>query len=639
MALGAVPTLCVLMVWLAAAGQPPLVTAELASLDLRYRLRGPIAPSDHVALAVIDDRSLETAGTWPLPRQLLADAVTELDRLGAAVIAFDLLLPARPGGEEDAEADGDRALAQALARAPGVVLPFALVWHRAEAAAMDLPEPVRRAAYRVVAGGPGEGAATMADGGLPPAAIGAVVPSPVLVEAATTLGHVTVLLAPDGALRVDRLVLAEGQDLYPSLSVEAVRLFDGLRRDRVVVHVGQGVAIGERFVPTDGTLGLAVNHYGPRATFPAWSMADLLDGRIPEHAVAGRIVVIGASAVGLGDTFRTPFTPTLPGAEHFATAIDNMLTGRWLDRGTAARASDLLGILLVGGLTAMAWRFPPPVAAALGLGVVLGWLALAQAVFVLGPVWIGVAGPVAAGVANLGAFAFAATLVERRRAEETERRRMLLARYLPAPLAERLADAEAPLPPRSTTATVMFIDLVGFTSLAEKLPAADAMALLRGFHGRVERAVLDRGGMLDKYIGDGALAAFGAMGPDPDAAVAALACARGLVADMAAWSAERQEGGGGALSVGIGLHTGSVLVGDVGGERQPQFTVIGDTVNVASRLQALTRDFGSAIVASDSTVDAARAVGGADAVAGLERYGPHAIRGREAPVGIWVSGP
>lgn len=635
-----VPTLSVLLLWLVAGGQVPLATAELASLDLRFRLRGPIEPGEDVALVLIDDRSLEAAGSWPLPRGILGRAVVELDRLGAAVIAFDLLLPSRAGGAAEAAAaaagGGDGDLAEAIAQAPGVVLPFALVWNRAEAATLDLPAPVRRAAYRIVAGGAGDGTAALPGEGLPPAAIGAVVPAPVLTEAATTIGHVTVLLAADGTLRTDRLALREGDDLYPSISVEAVRLFDGVRRDRVVVHAGRGIAIGDRFIATDGGLGMPVNHYGPRATFPAWSMADLLDGRIPERAVAGRIVVIGASAVGLGDTFDTPFTATLPGAEHFATSIDNMLTGRWLDRGAEARASDLLGILLVGGLVAVAWRLPPPIAAAIGLGVTLGWVALAQAAFVLGPAWIGVAGPVAAGLANLGAFAFAAALAERRRAEETERRRQLLARYLPAPLADRLAEAEEPPPPRSATATVMFVDLAGFTSLAENLPAAEAMALLRGFHALVETAVLDRGGMVDKYIGDGALAAFGAMDPDPEAAAAALACARAVIDGMAAWSERRQAAGGGRLSVGIGLHTGTVLVGDVGGERQPQFTVTGDTVNVASRLQSLTRDLGVPIVASDATVDAARAAGGADAVAGLARHGPHPIRGRETPVGLWT---
>jgi adenylate cyclase len=172
--------------------------------------------------------------------------------------------------------------------------------------------------------------------------------------------------------------------------------------------------------------------------------------------------------------------------------------------------------------------------------------------------------------------------------------------------------------------------------MAETLPAAEALDLIRAFHGRVERAVLDQGGMVDKYIGDGALAAFGAIDPDPAAPAAALACARALADAMAHWSAERQAAGAPGLAIGLGIHTGTVLVGDVGGAQQPQFTVIGDTVNVASRLEGLTRTLGCIIVASDATIDAARAAGGADAVAGFERHGDQSLRGRVAPVGVWV---
>jgi len=633
----ALPTLVVLALWVAAGDRPPLVLAESATLDARYRLRGPIAPSDAVAVIAVDDRSLRAIGAWPPPRDRLADAVAVLDRADAAVIVLDLLLAERtrtdPASGASAEAmSGDGVLAGAMRRAGRVVLPVAFVYDPAVPALPADAAPLAGAVYRVVAGMP-------EDADLPPEPAGAVVPAPRLAAEAAAVGHVTVLLEDDGTLRRDRAVLPYGGALFPSVPVAAVRLFDGVPADRTVVRLGEGIAVGARWIATGPGMDVVVNHYGPRGTIPTYSFLDLIDGRVPADAVAGRVVVLGAGAAGLGDAFDTPYARTLPGPEHLATVVDNLLTGRALDRRPWTRAVTLAGILVLGLAATAAWRLPPSAAAAAAGALLAAWLAVAHAAFVTAGAWLGVAGPALAVAVSAGAGGLDAARRERRRAREIERRRQNLAHYFPPAVAARLSrTSDLSELERSVMAAVVFVDMVGFTRQAEALPADGALDLLRAFHRRVERAVFAHGGVIDKYLGDGALAGFGVLEPSATAAADALAAARDIVREIDAWNEAREPSGQPPVRVGIGVHFGPVLVGNVGGERVFQFTMTGDTVNVASRLEGLTRELDCAVAAGAAAIEAARAAGGDDAVAGFADIGDVPIRGRTGRVGVWAWG-
>ena len=171
----------------------------------------------------------------------------------------------------------------------------------------------------------------------------------------------------------------------------------------------------------------------------------------------------------------------------------------------------------------------------------------------------------------------------------------------------------------------MFVDIVGFTRLSERMAPADAMMLLRRFHTEVERAVFAHGGMVDKFMGDGAMACFGVPDPSPTAAADAIGAALVLLDALAA-AAEPP------LRVGIGIHTGPVLMGDVGGATQFQFSVVGDTVNVASRLEGLTKEAGVAILASAATMRAA-----GDGIP-ARSIGKRTVKGRAEPIEVYALG-
>ena len=221
---------------------------------------------------------------------------------------------------------------------------------------------------------------------------------------------------------------------------------------------------------------------------------------------------------------------------------------------------------------------------------------------------------------------------------EAERARGNLARYFSPKVVDVLAERDEPLGRvRRQTVGVLFADLVGFTTLAEDMTPEEVMAMLRAFHGRMEDEVFRHGGCLEKFIGDALLATFGV--PDVGArdATDAVACARGMLAALAAWNRERAAEGLPPLAMGVGLHHGQVVLGDIGSARSMAFATVGDTINVASRLQALTRDLGATLVASGALVSAVEGEAVDVALlAGLGRRGAHTLRGRDTPIEVWA---
>ncbi len=214
-----------------------------------------------------------------------------------------------------------------------------------------------------------------------------------------------------------------------------------------------------------------------------------------------------------------------------------------------------------------------------------------------------------------------------------ERARANLARYFSPKMVDELAAVDRPFAEvRTQSVAVLFADIVGFTRLCEMLPPAEAIGLLRDFHLRMEQAVHEFGGTLDKYLGDGVMATFGTPHPGPQDASNALACARAMLDRVDAWNAERRRQGLEAVRIGIGAHCGQVVLGDVGSDRHIEFAVIGDAVNVASRLEALTRDVGVDLVVSDALVALARSQGGDAYLQGFGAPQPQRLRGRQDPV-------
>ncbi len=214
------------------------------------------------------------------------------------------------------------------------------------------------------------------------------------------------------------------------------------------------------------------------------------------------------------------------------------------------------------------------------------------------------------------------------------RERSNLARYFAPSLVEHLAERDDPLGEvRAQPVVVMFVDIVGFTKMAEQDAPEKVVKFLREFHSRMETAVFDHQGTLDKFLGDGLMITFGTPNVSPDDAKNAVECALAMQESMAEWNAARAQRGLKPVQLSIGMHCGEVILGDIGSERRLEFAVLGDVVNVSSRLEALTRTVGASIVASDAVVQTAGLE--FSKAAGFQHLGEQDIRGREEAVDIW----
>jgi adenylate cyclase len=225
------------------------------------------------------------------------------------------------------------------------------------------------------------------------------------------------------------------------------------------------------------------------------------------------------------------------------------------------------------------------------------------------------------------------------RAVRAERSRANLARYFSPQMVDQLASQDQPFDQaREQRVGVLFADIVGFTSIAESLSPTQVIAFLREFHGRVAQTVFAFDGTLDKFIGDSVMVTFGTPASGREDATRTLACCHAIAETVRTWSEERRASGLAPIRVGIGAHYGPVVLGDIGDERRLEFAVLGDTVNVASRLEGLTRELGCTILASDDLVQAVQAERQAvdRLLEGFAPITPQRLRNRDHPVAVWA---
>jgi adenylate cyclase len=226
--------------------------------------------------------------------------------------------------------------------------------------------------------------------------------------------------------------------------------------------------------------------------------------------------------------------------------------------------------------------------------------------------------------------------LDRQRAE-AERARANLSRYFSPDIVDLLAESDEPLGPvRRQTVAVLFVDIVGFTRMAEAMAPEAVVGLLRDFHERMAARIFACGGTVEKYIGDAIFAVFGLPSASPHDALNALRCAAMILDELEAWNRARAENGDPPLALGIGLNYGPAVLGDVGSEHSLSFTVIGDTVNVASRLQGLTRELQTPLVVGDAVV---QQIGGGTLPLVLLDRGERELRGRSRTIRIWTPAP
>jgi adenylate cyclase len=610
-------------------GDRTALTAALEGrlLDLRHVVRGPIKPPDEIAIIAYDDTSAMELKRFPPPRQALATAVDRLTDAGTKVLAIDLLLLDREvGGEGDALSTGDTVLSAALARNGHAIL--------ATTEADNAPanaELVRRNLFGLVR-------AMRTNEARDQGSVGFMLPIREFAELAS-LAHVNLPRDADGAIRRMALAMPVGtSDYLPAMPLEAVRLFRELPRSDMQMTVGESVTLGRQAIATDSNNAFGINHYGPEGAIPTYSFVDLINGKVPADRLDGRIVFVGATATASGDTFQSPFAAQMPGVEVLATTTANIAYDQYLRRAPSTFAIDVVVAALLSMLAFVAANQRSLILAAIATVALWGvTFAGLQYAFTSAYLWLDAATYIVT-LFIVGFFTFAARIVQQRSISgQLQHERDNLARYQSPLLAEFLAEQENPsFDQRAQEAAVMFVDVAAFTRRAERLGPTATVTFLRELHGRIERSALANRGVIEQFMGDGAMIIFGLPEPKPDDAARALAATQHLLDILSDWNLDLEAAGHEPVRLRVGLHYGPVIAALLGGERQGQITVAGDTVNVASRLQEMGKEHKAAIVASAEFVASVHKAGRDDMLTGMRRLVDQHVRGRNEAIDLWV---
>jgi len=586
-------------------GIPLLDLLELKTYDMRLRaLR--TSPPQHVTIAAIDERSLAELGRWPWTRAKLATLFDRLDEAGARVIAFDGFF------SEPESKEADERFARALGGGRRVVLGMLFMLDRNEAQQIGA-ERVERA-RQAIAGHAIEEvrhSGTVASFAMPEPH-GVLANIPLLQRSAAYSGHINADPDPDGTLRRAPLVHRYDGRYHPSFAVQIARALLG--DQRLVLYTEPygiaGLEIGGRLVPTDEQGRLLVRYRGPEQTFPTISVSKILGEGADLRLLRDRAVLIGVTAQGAHDIRVTPYGPAFPGVEIHANVIEDLLAGGLLRRPEWMGVVDI-GILILLGL-ALAWLLPRAGVrggALLTLGALAGYLLLAQQLFQAQGLWLNVIYPTL-----LVAALFVSTTLVQYFSTESEKRylRTAFQHYVPATVInEIVADAgKLRLGGEKRELTVLFSDIRDFTRLSEMLPPEDLVKFLNIYFTAMTQKVFDRKGSLDKYIGDAIMAIFGAPITDPQHALGACRAALDMVGALKGLEGEWQRNGLTSLplpvNIGIGISTGKMVVGNMGSEDRFNYTVTGDAVNLASRIETLNKTYGTSILVSEHTYEQAK---------------------------------
>jgi len=611
--------------------------AEYALLDARFQLRGPSATESPVAIVAIDAESLDAFGRWPWRRSLVADLIDRLVEAEAAVIGLDLVfseaetprdlsalrlarrvLSQQPGSDPTASGeiatldrvlertDTDARLAEAIANSGRTVTGyfFRTAIDEADPAAeltARLPE-IRRSQVSV-AKVPQDGQAPILT------CTGLETNVPAIQRAGRRSGFLSAVSDSDGVTRRAALVARCDDSHYVSL---ALALYELHTKKRTMLlgdeHGLRQIRVGDRSFPTDEGGKILINYRGPAGTFREVSAADVLRGRLAPGELAGTIALVGPTEVGLGDARTTPFEAVFPGVEIHANILDNLIAGDVIRRDDAWVTAELGLIVLIGLVLIVVIPRTSGVLVSFAFAgtLAVALLALGAYAFVRHDAWLNLIYPLVA----IGLVYLAVELPRSLAAESRSRRvRKMFATYVPPSVVRQLADDEEELRLGGETRTlsILFSDVRDFTTLSEQLGAEHTIRLMNVYLGAMTKIVFDTSGTLDKYIGDAVMAFWGAPVSFPDHADRACRAALDMQRELKTFARDHPDVRGAEhVRAGIGLHTDSVMVGNIGSDLRFDYTLIGDGVNLCSRLEGLCKTYGIEILASREMVSELR---------------------------------
>jgi adenylate cyclase len=597
---------------------PGLQDLRLRTFDFYEIVKPRESQERPVVIVDIDEASLKYFGQWPWPRTVVADLVSTLTRLGAAAIGFDIFFPEPDRLSPDIAADGfrnldaethahlktmpgnDQYFANAIAKSRVVLSRTALI----EVSDEEDDENVIQTGFAVKGTDPTPFLVTY------PHLLHNIA---ILEEAAAGHGLVTLRPERDGIVRRVPMIMSVQGNIAPSLTIEMLRVVTGGQSILVKVEPGGITSLGLRGfeLPTDGN-GQIWTYFAHHDKTKFVSARDVLEGKVTNERIGRKLVLIGTSALGLLDNKTTPVEASMPGVEVHAQIIENVLGRSMLSYPYYAPLLEIAGSILVSlALIALAPILPAFtlfLAGALVASIValISWYSYLHYHVLLDATY-----PL------LSTFAVFGTLMATNYVNEQMGRRQIrsaFGRYISPDLVEQLAQSPGKLVlgGEERVMTIMFSDVRGFTAIAEtyKHDPRGLTSLMNRFLTPLTNAILSNKGTIDKYMGDAIMAFWNAPLDDSQHQQSACRSALDMLFEVEMLNAKREEESRSLerpfipINIGIGLNTGACVVGNMGSDLRFDYSVLGDSVNLASRLESQSKAYGVKVIMGSSTASA-----------------------------------
>lgn len=601
------------------ADPAPVEEIRVRTFDAFQRIDPRKKTARPVTIVDIDDKSLEKLGQWPWPRTRLADLITELTQLGAVVIAFDAVFPEpdrlNPALAADTFRNLDEETRTRLRALPSndQIFADAIRKSRVVLGESGLPEEIATLDKTL----PVTGLAML---GEEPQRFmfdfpGLLRNVPVLEHAAAGRGLFTIRPERDGIVRrVPMIMLAQGQTM-PSLTFEMLRVASGSGTILIKAEKAGIKSLGIKGVqiPTDHNGQLWV-HYARNDASIYVPAVNVLEKNVAPDMIAGKLVLIGTSAVGLNDIKTTPVSRAMPGVEIHAQVLESALTGAVISQPNYGIAVEFATALLFGLLViAFAPLFGPVTLVALGAAFAAALLGTSVYFYTQHRLLIDFTYPLMSTTAIYLTLIFSSFVREQQQRKQI---RGAFAQYMSPVLVEQLAQSpeKLVLGGEEREMTIMFSDVRGFTTISEtyKNDPQGLTALMNCFLTPLTNAILARKGYIDKYMGDAIMAFWNAPLDDKQHEINACEAAIDMLEKIDEVNKQReQEAADGGhvyipLNVGIGINTGIGVVGNMGSDLKFNYSVLGDSVNLASRLEGQSKEYGFPIIVGSKTAMAAK---------------------------------
>ncbi len=558
--------------------------------DARFKARGKVAPSDDVIIVAIDEKSVNELGRWPWPRTTMAKIIKGL--APAKVAAFDIVF------SEPETKERDKALGDAIKKAGNVVLGYFLREEAGDTRDEKALSQIDRSKIKLVK------MIGQVESVPLPELPGIEANIPVVGKDAAGFGLFNIYPDEnDGKVRRSHLIFLYNGEVYPSLALEALRhYYKGSIILTLAPYGVDSIFINEGKLPTDESGRFRLNFYGKGGTFRTYSAVDVINGAISKDAIKDRIVFVGATEKAIYDLRVTPLDPVFPGVEVHATVAANTLEGRFLTHDNRVIGLDIffMFFLPVGLCLILTWVHRTFISLViflsfLSIQVITNFYLFSSYNLVPSAVY-----PVISlFLSYLLSEAYRNIVVE---SKGRYLKKAFALMVSPELVSEILKDPDRlKLGGEKREITTLFSDIRGFTSLSEKLSPEELVAILNEYLSPMTNIVLEEGGTLNKYIGDAIMVLCNAPLDLSDHPKKGCIIALRWVKELEKLNEEWKKEGRPPLGIGVGINTGDAVIGNMGGDLRFEYTAIGDTVNLASRLEGMNKVYGTVIIATEST--------------------------------------